>query len=211
MSRVPQPGEIYQHFKGNLYRIITVAEHTETGEMMVVYQALYGEFQNYVRPLSMFVSEVDHQKYPEVTAKYRFTLIPAVGAAAPAFNGYGDAEASREPGQKMLKEQEHRSQKQPEAKKEQESNIRKEDEEREEPPKEEFELDPGLLAFLEADSYERKLEVFSTLYGKADESMLNTIAVSLDLELSGGSLEEQYETLKNCLLTLEKYECNRLR
>ena len=41
--------------------------------------------------------------------------------------------------------------------------------------------------------------------------MLNTIAVSLDLELSGDSIEEQYETLKNCLLTLERYECNRLR
>ena len=72
-------------------------------------------------------------------------------------------------------------------------------------------LDPDLLDFLEADSYEKKLEVFGRLAGKADGHMLNTIAVSLDLELSGDSIEEQYETLKNCLLTLERYECNRLR
>ena len=75
----------------------------------------------------------------------------------------------------------------------------------------EFQLDPGLLAFLEADTYEEKLEVFVSLYGKVNESMLNTMAVSLDLELSGDDLDEQYETLKNCLLMLERYECNRLR
>ena len=71
--------------------------------------------------------------------------------------------------------------------------------------------DPGLLAFLDADSYEEKLEVFASLEGKVDLHMLNAIAASLDLELSEGSLEEQYDTLKSCLMTLERYECNRLR
>ncbi len=57
----------------------------------------------------------------------------------------------------------------------------------------------------------KKLEVFAALEGKADLHMLNAIAASLDLELSEGSLEEQYDTLKSCLMTLERYECNRLR
>ena len=59
--------------------------------------------------------------------------------------------------------------------------------------------------------YEEKLEVFASLEGKVDLHMLNAIAASLDLELSEGSLEEQYDTLKSCLMTLERYECNRLR
>jgi len=69
---MPKPYEVYKHFKGNLYVVLNVARHTETNELLVVYAATKEMQRIYARPLEMFMSEVDHEKYPDVKQTYRF-------------------------------------------------------------------------------------------------------------------------------------------
>lgn len=64
-----------RHFKGKEYLIIDFAKHTETGETLVIYRALYGNCELYARPLDMFASEVDKVKYPNATQRFRMELI----------------------------------------------------------------------------------------------------------------------------------------
>lgn len=72
--RIPKKGDIYRHFKGNLYEIIIIARDSETLEEKVVYKEVDGEAV-YVRSLPMFVSYVDKEKYPNVKQEYRFELV----------------------------------------------------------------------------------------------------------------------------------------
>ena len=71
----PSQNEVWRHFKGREYKIITIAQETETGANMVIYEALYKDHKVFARELTMFMSEVDHEKYPEVKQKYRFEKI----------------------------------------------------------------------------------------------------------------------------------------
>lgn len=185
MTFIPKPHEIYKHFKGNLYQVVTIAEHSETGEQLVIYQALYGDFKTYARPLAMFTGEVDRKKYPEVTQRFRFEL--------------QGAEADRQ-----VRETDAVSGGQTEAAQPVAAPVRPAEDE-------ESALDPLVLEFLDADSYEQKLNILAGLHHRITNDMITTMAISCDIEVNDGEPEERYEELKNCLLTMEKFECNRLR
>jgi hypothetical protein len=77
---------IYKHFKGDYYIVEDIANHSETKEKYVVYRRLYGEGDLWMREMNMFLSEVDHEKYPNVEQKYRFEL-QEIESVADKFNG----------------------------------------------------------------------------------------------------------------------------
>lgn len=198
MRHNPRPQEIYRHFKGNLYQIRCLARYSETGEMMVVYQAMYGRFEIYVRPLSMFMEEVDTVKYPDVEQKYRFALLEE-GQDSVQEREIMEPEKA-EPTDRAQDQQ--NLQKQIEVK----TDVKSVDE-----SEEELNIDPLVLAFLDADSYEQRLLILDSLHNRITDDMINTMAVSEDLEIKEGDLEDRYQELRNCLRTYEKFECNRLR
>ena len=209
MAFIPKPHEIYKHFKGNLYQVITIAKHSETGEPLVIYQALYGDFATYARPLAMFTSEVDKEKYPEVVQRFRFELQGAdadrqIRESLPQ----GSSKDESLPQESRADES---TQKTP-IQKELSAQMQTGTQNRYEPAaEEEPALDPMVLEFLDADSYEQRLNILAGLHHRITNEMITTMAISCDIEVNDGELEERYEELKNCLLTMEKFECNRLR
>lgn len=188
----PMPGEIYRHFKNKMYQIVTVAAHSETGEWYVVYQALYGDFRTYIRPYDMFISPVDHHKYPDVEQEYRFAMI-------------------EEPVVPAIIAQEKKT----ESVRMQDGMVEKTTETDENPNLEEGEelqgVNPHFLAFLDADSYSKKYDIVTDMEEELDDHLINQMAASIDEIIEDGRLGDRIMQLEACLRTKARYELNRAR
>ena len=192
---IPQANQIYKHFKGNLYKIVTVVTHTETEEELVIYQALYGDFKIYARPLSMFMEEVDRVKYPNVTQKMRFELVEQMVAAPVAAPVGVDVTEEKVAAPDTSVE---------------ETTVENVKVIENTETEEEITLDPLLEAYLDTDSYRERINILHGLQHRMTEHMLNTMAIVIDFELPEGDIQTKYNALHDCLLTKEKYECNRM-
>lgn len=238
-DRIPKQGEIYRHFKDKLYQVVAVATHSETRESMVVYQALYGDFKYYVRPLSMFISEVDHEKYPEVKQKYRFELrtgeeimapshsdVTVEKAKTPDYSKATDHIALREevqpsqlPPEKQATQKDHQptehstdQQKPPLQPGQSTQSVRREAEpEKQGEAGSEDKVNQVLLKFLDAMSYNKKLEVITSNMKHMNDRLINDMAVSLDCTVEEGPIDKRIQELIFCLKAMCRFEDRRLR
>lgn len=190
--RIPKSGEFYKHFKEKLYQIVTVAEHSEDGQKLVIYQALYGDFKVYARPLEMFVSEVDHEKYPDVKQNYRFERVEMETMAKPKDSELPAEEetAAAEAASKMTEENATAV-----------SNA----------AEDEKQPETGLLEFLDEDNWDKKYNILVSLRDKMTDKLVDNLAVAMDVVIPEGPLDKRYEQLKICLRTRQKYESQHLR
>ncbi len=197
MREIPKPYEVYKHFKGNIYQIISIALDSETLEQVVVYQQLYSPFQMYVRPLEMFLSKTDKDKYPDAMQEYRFEKLEKAmletDVKVQAINAHVIDTDSVE---KLI---------------EQPQEVKAVAEAGYEEEEEMLDIDPNLLRFLESDTYSDKLELLHLMHATITDAMIDTMAMSLDFEIQSGDIEQRYQELLNCLLTKERFECARMR
>ena len=205
MRQLPKSGEFYRHFKNKLYQIITIAKHSETGEQLVIYQALYGDFGVYARPLEMFMSEVDHEKYPDVTQKYRFERVELSSNTVTETQVKDHTQREYAAENRNLLEN---SEKQSLADSfEQSENMGLSSRE------EEYEggINPKVLEFLDSEDFDERYNILVALRDAIDDQMINTLAVALDVVIPEGDIDDRYDQLKMCLRTRQRYESNRLR
>lgn len=190
MARQLVIGGFYRHFKDKLYQVKGTAIHSETKEKMVIYQGLYGSYEMYVRPYDMFLSEVDHIKYPDVVQKYRFELIDIkTGKSLEA-----DYEENN---QNMESEKSEESEESEESKESEESD--------------ESEEDSKLIRFLDAYDYKEKLDILTSMRGELNDGLIDIMAESIEVAVPEGDITDRYNSLRKCLMAHTKYEGLRLR
>lgn len=190
MARQLVIGGFYRHFKDKLYQVKGTAIHSETKEKMVIYQGLYGSYEMYVRPYDMFLSEVDHIKYPDVVQKYRFELIDIKTGKS--------LEADYEENNQNM-----------ESEKSEELEESKESEKSEE--LEESEEDSKLIRFLDAYDYKEKLDILTSMRGELNDGLIDIMAESIEVAVPDGDITDRYNSLRKCLMAHTKYEGLRLR
>ncbi len=201
----PRPQELYRHFKGNLYQILTIAIHSETREEMVVYQALYGDYKVYCRPLEMFMSEVDRDKYPDVRQKMRFEKVDRNLAPETADETLKTTDSA-----KIVKSENVKTTGyvRPETGPEKKSAYMEKtvDEEAQE-----LGLNPLVIRFMDADLAVEKNDILSKLRPIITNDMIDVMAMSLGVVVEEGDVYDRFNDLRNCLNTIEKFESTRLR
>ena len=196
MARQLVIGGFYRHFKDKLYQVKGTAIHSETKEKMVIYQGLYGSYEMYVRPYDMFLSEVDHIKYPDVVQKYRFELIDIK-------TGKSLESDYEENNQNMESEKSEESEELEELEESKESEKSEESEESEE--------DSKLIRFLDAYDYKEKLDILTSMRGELNDGLIDIMAESIEVAVPDGDITDRYNSLRKCLMAHTKYEGLRLR
>ena len=189
-ERVIYPGQIYRHFKGNLYQIVTVAIHSESGEKLVIYQKLYGDYAVHARPYDMFLSEVDRQKYPDIKQKYRFELVDNEIKS----NQNVDAiikESINLTDDIIINDTLNTD------------NIESVDSEES--------ADKRLIEFLDADTFEEKRRVLINIKDGITDRLIDDMAAAIDVTVDEGDIDTRFMSLLNCINTRAKYEVNRFR
>lgn len=191
--QTPKSGQIYKHFKGSLYQVDTIAVHTETSDKLVVYHSVEKPDRVFARPLDMFMSEVDRFRYPLIKAKYRFTLlVEETEAECDNKDNEGDKtetgniQAGNENAQDEIKAPELSEELTP---------I----------------MNPILEKILDEKDYQKKIENFELLRNKCTDEILTTLAISLDIQLEGETIEDKYAQILKTLRMHERYESARLR
>lgn len=189
MERTPEPGKIFYLSEDKPYQIITMGIHKETGESMVIYQALFGEFKTFVLPLSRFKNEVQKD------------IIRIQ-------NTNNELHSPELHGNKSDKEQKtgYINDKQDKVKQDNEINdVGIQDKEPQE------EVNAILLDFLDAQTYGKKLEVISANINEIDDRLINNMAVSVDCTVEDGPIDERIRELICCLNQKSRFEDKRLR
>ena len=188
----PLPGEKYLHFKKKLYQIIAVAKHSETMEPYVVYQALYGDFGVYIRPYDMFVSEVDHEKYPEVTQKYRFQYVDPETISQKEENVSAATMCQKEEPVSTSVENDNKEIEKTVVSSPEDDTIEQ--------------LNPWVLRFLDAETMEEKYQIVCDIKNEITDRLIDDLAVVVDVVIPEGKLSDRYDQLKYCIRTRQKYE-----
>ena len=203
--RRPLPQEIYRHFKGNLYQVITIARHSETGEELVVYQALYGDYKVYCRPLDMFTSEVDRVKYPEASQKMRFELVTEFEAPkATKAKAEPETVKTLQP-EKTTNEVTNDNVVTPQRDEVYDNTGKSLEEEAEV-----LNLHPLVVKFLDAGETAERLSILSQMSQIITNDMIDIMSMAIDVQIDEGDVYQRFDDLKTCLVMKQRYEATRL-
>ena len=202
----PLPEEFYRHFKGKLYQIKCIALHSETGEPLVIYQAMYGTYKTYARPLTMFMEEVDHVKYPDVPERYRFTLVDknTLAPACPAQEAKAVRRVDTVSFVSSSRNVETDVDRRPEVTREQPASQEADGEDL-------SGVSPDLLNFLDIDSFAEKYKIVDAAQRELDDTIIDSMAASIDLVIPDGPLDQRIEHLLYAIRKRMEFDNDRIR